>query len=181
MDGVFRGLCRQSPPEGGEPMRGAWALSGHERSSAGGFEASEAAVQRVDVRAKSGGGLDEAGGASGHLEPPESVGTPEAAQRRRERFGQLGRCVGVRSEVLVGLFEESLAQRGEPLRLMAAGRALDERASARPLELVELAQEHRCGCREPGGALVDGPGAGVGLEPLDALAPGLAQHGAGEG
>ena len=41
----------------------------------------------------------------------------------------------------VGLFEESLAERREPLRLMAAGRALDERASARPLELGELAQE----------------------------------------
>ncbi len=88
MNGVFRSLCRQSAPKGGEPMSGAWALSGHERSSAGGFEALEAPVQRVDVRAKSGGGFDEAGGARGHLEPPESVGTPEAAERRRERFGQ---------------------------------------------------------------------------------------------
>jgi len=52
MDCVFRGVCRQSPPKGGEPMRGAWALSGHERSLAGGFEASEAPVQRVDVRAQ---------------------------------------------------------------------------------------------------------------------------------
>ena len=158
MDGVFRGLCCQSPPKGGESMRGAWALSGHERSSAGGFEASEAAGQRVDVRAKSGGGFDEAGGARRHLEPPEAVRTPGAAERRGERFGQLGRCVGVRPEVLVGLFEESLAERGQPLRLMAAGRALDECACARLLELDELAQEHRCGGRKPGGALVDGPG-----------------------
>ena len=75
----------------------------------------------MDVRVKSGGGFDESGGARRHLEPLESVGTPEAAERRRERFGQYGRCVGVRPEVLVGLFEESLAERGEWLGLMAAG------------------------------------------------------------
>ena len=45
--------------------------------------------------------------------------------------------------MLVGLFEESLAARGEPLGLMAFGRAFDERACARLLELDELAQEHR--------------------------------------
>jgi len=88
MNGVLRSLCRQSAPKGGESMRGASAVSGHERFSAGGFEVSEAPVQRVDVRAKSGGGFDEAGGAGGHLEPPKSVGTPEAAECRRERFGQ---------------------------------------------------------------------------------------------
>ena len=42
-------------------MRGAWALSGRERSSAGGFEASEAPAERVDVGAQGGGGFDEAG------------------------------------------------------------------------------------------------------------------------
>ncbi|HEV2068170.1 MAG TPA: hypothetical protein VGR26_00080 [Acidimicrobiales bacterium] len=73
--------------------------------------ASETPVQRVDAGAKSGGGFDEAGEASRHLEPPEPVGAPEAAERRRERFGQLRRCLGVRPEVLVGLFEESVAER----------------------------------------------------------------------
>ncbi len=85
MDGVFRDLCRQSPPKGDESMFGPQAVSGHKRSSAGGFEASEAPVQRVDVRAKSVGSFDKARGARRHLEPPESVGTPEAAERRRER------------------------------------------------------------------------------------------------
>lgn len=82
--------------------------------------------------------------------------------------------------MLLGLFEESLAKSGEPLCHMAAGRALYEGASTRMLELGELAQEHRCGGREPGGALVDRPGTGIDLEPFDALVPGLAEHGAGE-
>jgi hypothetical protein len=80
------------------------------------------------------------------------------------------RSVGVRPEVLVGLFKESLAERGELLSLLAPGRALDQRASARPLELGELAQEHRRGRREPDGALVQRTGPGVDLEPFHALA-----------
>lgn len=70
-------------------MSGPRAVSGHEGSSTGGLEASEAPAERVDVGAKSGGGFDETGGEQA-LAVPSSGPAAETADdtSRRDRRQQ---------------------------------------------------------------------------------------------
>ncbi len=94
----------------------------------------------------------------------------EVAENAGERFGCVGRRVGVGSEVAVGLAKKGLAEGGDLLRpLVERCGAFDEGAIAIRLERAELRRERGRFDGEALGCGAQRAGAGIDLEPPDSL------------